>query len=103
MQMLYNSDSFAVVQIEVPASSREPGSAAAEAGDGEGASSAPARGGFEIVDKAARREIFIEGALAERFQQGVQDLVNTGTATEENFDDYIAGFATLAQHPLVLH
>lgn len=99
MQMLYNSDSFAVVQIELPALRPDSPSAAQAAT----AVAPAARGGYEIVDKTARREIFIEGALAERFQQGVQELVQTGTATEENFDDYIAGFATMAQHPLVLH
>jgi hypothetical protein len=61
------------------------------------------RGGYEIVDKTMRREIVIEGALAERFQRGVQALVETGEATEESFDDYIAGFADLAQRPVVLH
>jgi hypothetical protein len=95
MQMLYNSENFAVVQITL----------AASADDGELASDAqtPVRGGFEIVDKAAGREIFIQGALAERFQQGVQALVDAGKANEEAFDDYIAGYAGLAQQPLVLH
>ena len=94
MHMLYNSDSFAVVHIEMAAPQTET------------ESPAPAgvrRGGYEIVDKTARREIFIEGALAERFQQGVQALVETGSATEESFDAYISGFAVLAQQPLVLH
>ena len=97
MHILYNSDSFAVVRFEVPEAA--PAQAAAAAVDGVASS----RGGFEIVDKAARREIFIEGALAERFQRGVQALVEAGGASEETFDDYIAGFAGLAQQPLVLH
>lgn len=96
MHMLYNSDSFTVVRIEVP-------QAAPAAADGAPAPDAAPRGGYEIVDKAARREIFIEGALAERFQAGVRQLVEAGTASEETFDDYIAGFAGLAQQPLVLH
>lgn len=90
--MLYNSDSFAVVRIEVPPD--DPGAVGAEG---------VARGGFEIVDKAARREIFIEGALAERFQRGVQALVDAGSPSEEAFDDFIAGYAGLAQQPVVLH
>ncbi len=89
MQMLYNSDSFVVVQMDVPAV--------------KGDAPAPARGGYEIVDKTARKEIFIEGALAERFKQGVEALVEQGDSTEEAFDDYIAGFAGLAQQPVVLH
>lgn len=92
MQMLYNSDSFVVVRFDVPG---EPG----EAGhDG----AALQRGGYEIVDKHAQREIWIEGALAERFQRGVQELVAAGP-TEEALDDFIGGFTALAQHPLVLH
>jgi hypothetical protein len=91
MQMLYNSDSYVVVQFDVPAA--------------ESAPTAPQRGGFEIVDKFARKEIFIEGALAERFQRGVQDLVEqaAGGVTPEALDDYIAGFTEMAQTRLTLH
>ena len=90
MQMLYNSDSYVVVQFEVPAAADSP---------------ALARGGFEIVDKFARKEIFIEGALAERFQRGVNELVAQSPegATPEALDEYIGGFTELAQNPLVLH
>lgn len=100
MHMLYNSDSFTVVRIEVP-----PVEAQLPAGDKADPAlpSAAPRGGYEIVDKAARREIFIEGALAERFQRGVRELVESGANNEEAFDDYIAGFTGLAQQPLVLH
>jgi hypothetical protein len=92
MQMLYNSDSFVVVQFDLP------GAADAAAADGP----ALRRGGFEIVDKHAQREIWIEGALAERFQRGVQELVAAGP-TQEALDEFIGGFTALAQHPLVLH
>ena len=51
MQMLYNSDSFAVVMFDVSDESAE------------GSGSVLNRGGYEIVDKFARKEIFIEGAL----------------------------------------
>jgi len=93
MQTLYNSDSFVVVAFEVPA---EPGAQA----------DAPVRGGYEIVDKFNRKEIFIEGAVAESFQQGVQALVaqaDSQEAVREAVDDFIAGFAQLAQQPVVLH
>ena len=87
MQVVYNSDSFVVVEFDVP-------------GTSEGAS--PRRGGFEIVDKMARKEIFIEGAVAERFQRGVKELVQQGPA-EDSIDEFIAGFTALAQQPVVLH
>ena len=86
MQMLYNSDSFAVVRIDI----EEP------------AAPALSRGGYEIVDKFARKEIFIQGALAESFKQGVQALIETGPS-EEEMDSFIERFASLSQQPLVLH
>ena len=87
MQMLYNSDSFAVVSFDVPV----------DAGDG-----ALTRGGYEIVDKFARKEIFIQGALAEQFEQGVQALIETGPS-EDEMDAFIERYAVLSQQPLVLH
>jgi hypothetical protein len=90
MQMLYNSDSFVVVQFDLP-------SGQADAAD-------LSRGGYEIVDKFARREIFIEGAIAERFKQGVQALVDAeGGASQDDLDDYIGSYTQLAQQPVVLH
>ena len=90
MNMLYNSDSFVVVQFEVPAEASR-----SEAGD-------LTRGGYEIVDKFARKEIFIEGALAESFKLGVQALIETSPSVED-FDAYIGRFSALMQQPLVLH
>ena len=87
MQMLYNSDSYVVVQFDVPSSETE---------------ALPQRGGFEIVDKFARKEIFIEGAIADSFRRGVQALVRQGP-NEEAIDEFIAGFTALAQQPVVLH
>jgi hypothetical protein len=85
MLMLYNSDHFAVVQF------------AAEAGI-----STPARGGYEIVDKFARKEIFLEGVLAEQFRAGVQALVEQGPS-EEELDEFIGRYGAMAQQPVVLH
>jgi len=89
MHMLYNSDSYVVVRFDVPM-------------DADAVPAQP-RGGYEIVDKLARKEIFIEGALAERFKLGVEALVEQGAPSEESIDDYIAGFTEGAQQPLVLH
>lgn len=88
MLMLYNSDSFAVVQFDLGA---EPA----------GGSSA-SRGGYEIVDKFARKEIFIEGAVALQFKAAVDALVQT-SPSEEELDELIGRYTTLAQQPLVLH
>ena len=87
MQLLYNSDSFAVLQIEVAADE-----ARADA----------ARGGFEIVDKFARKGIFIVGATAQSFRDGVQALIDAGPS-EEAMDEYIAGYTVLAQQSVHVH
>ncbi len=94
MQMLYNSDSYSVVEIDMPAAEITP------SGVPEGA--ALRRGGFEIVDKFARKEIFIEGAMAQSFREEVEALIEQQPSVEE-FDDYLARFSPLMQHALVLH
>jgi len=89
MHMLYNSESFAVVAVDIPAAA---GSPAPEA----------ARGGFEIVDKFAKKDIFIEGVVAESFKAGVEALM-AGRPSEEEIDAFIGRFAALTSQPLVLH
>lgn len=93
MLMLYNSDHFAVVQIEI-----------AVDGEIELVEGVPAlkRGGYEIVDKHARKELFLEGAMAEQFKLGVEALIET-QPSEDDIDAYLARFTTLATQPVVLH
>jgi hypothetical protein len=103
MQMLYNSDSFAVVLFDVAgaeppaAAGSHPGAAVAT-----GAGQPLSHGGYEIVDKFARKGIFLQGAMAESFKDGVEALIQT-QPSEEEMDDYIERFASLMQQPLVLH
>ncbi len=94
MHMLYNSASFVVVRFDVAA----PSSGASDGSE----SSAISRGGYEIVDKFAGKEIFIQGALAESFKQGVEALIQ-GQPSEEEIDDYLGRFSSLMQQPVVLH
>jgi len=102
MQMLYNSDSFVVVQFDMtgPAGDDVRLTSGEEAGTD--TSRALTHGGYEIVDKFARKEIFIQGALAESFKEGVEALIQT-EPSEEEMDDYIERFASLMQQPVVLH
>jgi Protein of unknown function (DUF3567) len=93
MHMLYNSDNFTVVAFDIPAAPVAPGADSPEAA---------ARGGFEIVDKMAQKDIFIEGVMAERFQAGVEELMYS-KPSEEDIDEYIGRFASLMPQPLVLH
>jgi hypothetical protein len=86
MQMLYNSDNFAVVQFEVSPSETK----------------STHRGGYEIVDKFARREIFIDGLMALQFKADVEDLIR-GEPSEEEVDAFLERFAGMAQQPVILH
>lgn len=88
MLMLYNSDSFAVVQFDIGRDAARP--------------ETPVRGGYEIVDKFARKEIFLEGLVALQFKAAVDALVQT-SPSEEQLDELIGRYTTLAQQPLVLH
>ncbi len=84
MNMIYNSPSYCVVEFNL----------------GEEPVMQP--GGFEIMDKAARREIYIDGALAARFRKDVASLAE-GEPSMEEIDDYLSTFESLMQQPLALH
>ncbi|HJV68905.1 BTH_I0359 family protein [Ideonella sp.] len=94
MNLVYNSDAFAVVQISLD---REAG---ADLPNGDDASS---RGGYEIVDKLARKGIFLDGALARGFRDGVQALADDEESGTEEIDEFISGYTQLAQQPLTMH
>ncbi|RZL10545.1 MAG: DUF3567 domain-containing protein [Rubrivivax sp.] len=96
MHMLYNSDNYAVVQIELAADKSDVELALVDM------AMALTRGGYEIVDKFARKEIFIEGALAESFKEGVEALIESSPSIEE-FDAYLERYAGMAQQPVVMH
>lgn len=81
MHMIYNSPNYCVVEFR----------------DAEGDV-----GGFEIMDKASRREIFIDGSLAVHFRDGVTQLIASEPSIEE-VDDYLSRFEGLMQQPLTLH
>jgi hypothetical protein len=83
MNMIYNSPNYCVVEFK---------SAAGESFSG----------GYEIMDKAAKREIFLGGALAEKFRFDVTQLIATEPSIEE-VDDFLSNFEGLMQQPLVLH
>jgi hypothetical protein len=87
MLMLYNSDLYAVVQFDVPAVA---------------GTDAPARGGYEIVDKASRREIFLSGELARHFRADVQALIERRPSQDE-VEAFVARYAGLALQPVVFH
>lgn len=85
MQLVYDSESFAVMAVEIPV-------------EGEDA----ARGAFEIVDKRGQRDIFLEGVLAETFKAGAVTLM-ASKPSEDDIDDYIGRFTDVGHQPLVMH
>ena len=104
MHTLYNSDSYVVVSFDL----NGPDLPATDA-PGLPTDVPPLRrGGFEVIDKLAQREFFIEGALAEHFQQGVQAVVaqrpgSDPEALQVAIDAFISGYTALAQQPVLLH
>ena len=112
MQLLYNSDSFAIVLFGThseadtpPAQPAAPAQTATISGSPTATdipTLAGVHSGYEIVDKLARKEIYLQGAVAASFQRGVKALVDQGPDPQA-LEDYIAGFTVLAQHPVVLH
>jgi hypothetical protein len=92
MNMLYNSDSFSVLEIEWPAAP------VAGVVDDE----PHVQGGYEIVDKLAGKGLFRNGDLARSFREGAQALSEKGV-DEDAVEDFIAHYAGLAQQPMVLH
>ncbi len=92
MNMLYDSDSFAVVHIFADAPAKD------------AADDKPQlpRHGFEIVDKRTGKEIYLDGSWAELFQRKIQAW-QQHTPTQEEVEDTLEGYATLAHTPLVVH
>ncbi|MCM5571331.1 DUF3567 domain-containing protein [Burkholderiaceae bacterium FT117] len=81
MNTIYNSASYCVVEFRDPAGEI---------------------GGYEIMDKLGRREIYLGGDLAIRFREGVQRLIEAEPSTED-VDEFLSGFQGLMQTPVALH
>lgn len=96
MHLLYDSDSFAVMQIQANAESADANASAAPA------QPLMARNGFEIVDKRSGKEVYLDGSWAELFQQRL-DSWQQKTPTEEEIEDILESYAELAQMPVVMH
>ena len=103
MQMLYNSDSYAVVLFDVAGIAPAAATVLVKGEPAPATGPAPlSHGGYEIVDKFARKEIFLQGAMAESFKEGVEALIQT-RPSEEEIDDYIERFTSLMQQPVIVH
>ena len=94
MHMLYDSDAFAVVHILANAPAE--GDAVAEQ-----LPQMP-RHGFEIVDNRSGKEVYLDGSWAEMFQQQIVAW-QQNTPSQEEVEDTLEGYASLAQMPVVMH
>lgn len=94
MNMLYDSEAFAVVHILADA----PAEGELQVVDGPQI----ARHGFEIVDKRSGKEVYLDGSWAEMFQQQISAWQRSMPSQEE-VETTLEGYAGLAQMPVVMH
>lgn len=85
MNLIYNSEQYSVVEFGAD-NGRE----------------ALRFGGYEIMDKPGKREIFIGGTLAEAFRKHVEDLIATEPSVEE-IDAFLGNYDVLMSQPVVFH
>ena len=103
MQTLYDSETYSVTHML--ANAEADGKAAVgerKTAQYPGGIPLLARHGFEIVDKRAGKEVYLDGSWAELFQQQIQAW-QASTPTQEEVEDTLEGYATLAQNPVVMH
>ena len=93
MQMLYDSESFAVMHMQPDA--QDDDAPEQERPQLE-------RHGFEIVDKRSGKEVYLDGSWAEMFQQKILAW-QLNTPTQEEVEDTLERYAELAQNPVVVH
>lgn len=93
MHMLYDSESFVVMQIHAnaPEESAPPPS-----------TPQLARNGFEIVDKRSGKEVYLDGSWAEMFQLRLSAW-EQNTPTQQEIEDTLEGYSGLANTPISLH
>jgi hypothetical protein len=85
MNVIYNSEQYSVVEFGADAEQ-----------------DALRFGGYEIMDKPAKREIFIAGILAESFRRDVKDLIATEPSVEE-IDEFLGNYDSFMSQATVFH
>jgi len=92
MHTLYDSDTYSVTHMLANAPSEQ------------ATSTVPtlARHGFEIVDKRAGKEVYLDGSWAELFQRHIVAW-QVKTPSQEEVEDTLEQYAELAQNPVLVH
>lgn len=99
MHTLYDSDTYSVTHMLANAAASE------TVGAGDAlvlVVPALVRHGFEIVDKRANKEVYLDGSWAELFQQHISAW-QQNTPTQEEVEDTLERYAELAQNPVLIH
>ncbi|WP_423709666.1 BTH_I0359 family protein [Undibacterium sp. WLX3042] len=85
MNLIYNSENYSVVEYSEDAEHE-----------------ALRFGGYEITDKAVRREWFIGGPQALSFRHGVTELIASEPSIEE-IDDFLGQYDGCMRQSVLLH
>lgn len=93
MQLLYDSESFVVVQMHANA---------AEDPAPRPAVLQLARHGYEIVDKRSGKQVYLDGSWADMFEQRLNGW-QKDTPTQQEVEDALEGYSGLANTPVSLH
>lgn len=85
MNLIYNSEQYSVVEFGI-----------------DNGQEALRFGGYEIMDKSGKRELFIGGSWAEAFRKNVADLIARAPSVEE-VDDFLGNYEGVMRQPVVFH
>lgn len=103
MHTLYDSDTYSVTHMLANAVATDtPADVKTRSSDAGLPRPTLARHGFEIVDKRAGKEVYLDGSWAELFQQHISAW-QQNTPTQEEVEDTLEQYAELAQNPVIVH
>jgi len=103
MQTLYDSETFSVTHMLANApDDATRAQLARDAADQKTPVPTMARHGFEIVDKRVGKEVYLDGSWAELFQQQIAAW-QVNMPTQEEVEETLDGYSSLAQNPVVVH
>ncbi len=85
MNLIYNSEQYSIVEFGI-----------------DNGQEALRFGGYEIMDKAGKRELYIGGNWAEAFRKHVENLIASEPSVEE-VDAFLGNYDSVMSQPVVFH